>query len=201
MHNVFISYHHDNDQFYKDELCRLNTQHGIFNDYSVSVGDISDSLSAEAIRAKIRDEYLRDSTVTIVLVGTETWGRKHVDWETYSSMFDGSVNKKSGILVIKLPSTGCTTYTAPHKYEKEIVHPENTNWMSIDTRAEYDARYPLMPERIIDNLLKKEALISVVPWEKIANDPAKLKFLIDAAHNDRSICQYDMSRPMRMRDA
>src|SRR5258708_6673752 len=102
MHNIFISHHHDNDQWYKDELLRLNRTHNIFNDLSVSLGDISDALSNEAIGTKIRDEYLRESTVTIVLIGTETWGRKHVDWEIYSSMFDGSVNQKSGMLIINL---------------------------------------------------------------------------------------------------
>lgn len=69
-------------------------QIAIFIDQSVPTGDISDGVSDEYIRELIRDEYLRDSTVTIVLVGTETARRKHVDWEIYSSMYDGRVNKK-----------------------------------------------------------------------------------------------------------
>ena len=69
MHKVFISYHHANDQVYKECLVRLGENHEIFIDRSVDTGDISDKLSDEAIREKIRDEYLRDSTVTIVLVG------------------------------------------------------------------------------------------------------------------------------------
>ena len=105
MHRVFISYHHENDQYYKNYLVNIGSQYKIFLNYSVDTGDISDYLSDEAIREKIRDEYLRDSTVTIVLVGLETKGRKHVDWEIYSSMIDGKVNKKSGILVANLPST------------------------------------------------------------------------------------------------
>lgn len=155
MHNVFISYHHKNDQLYKEALLQMNDQHKIFKDGSVDTGDISDSLSSEAIRVKIRDEYLKDTTVTILLAGVDTWGRKHVDWELYSSMFDGTVNKKSGILVINLPSTNCTTFTAPHKDEKETIHPECGSWMAIDTRSEYEERYPHLSDRIIDNLLKK----------------------------------------------
>ena len=88
-----------------------------------------------------------------MLVGTETRNRKHVDWELKSSMIDGSVNKKSGILVINLPSTGCTYCTATHKDEKKIVYPEINSWMSIDERSEYERRYPYLPARIIDNLL------------------------------------------------
>ena len=99
MHKVFISYHHYRDQDYKDELVTFAEQHSIFIDASVDTGDVSDDLSDEKIREIIRDEYLRDSTVTIVLVGTGTKRRKHVDWEIYSSMYDGTVNKKSGILV------------------------------------------------------------------------------------------------------
>jgi len=99
-HKVFISYHHKNDQLYKDRLSNLNKLHNIFKDQSVNTGNIDENLSDETIRRVIRDDYLRDTTVTILLVGTETAKRKHIDWEVYSSMFDGAVNKKSGILII-----------------------------------------------------------------------------------------------------
>ena len=113
-HKVFICYHHENDQGYKEALLRLNYAYDIFIDGSVDVGDIDERMDDAAIREKIRDDYLRDSTVTIVLVGTETKKRKHVDWEIYSSMYDGKVNKRSGVLVISLPSTYCTWFTAAH---------------------------------------------------------------------------------------
>ena len=71
-HKVFISYHHDNDQWAKETLLKCNEENDIFIDGSVDTGDISDDLSDEEIRKKIRDEYLRDTTVTILLVGTET---------------------------------------------------------------------------------------------------------------------------------
>ena len=103
MHKVFISYYHKNDQRYKDELVKFGPTNSIFIDASVDTGDIPDDLPDERIREIIRDKYLRDSTVTIVLVGTETKRRKHIDWEIYSSMYDGAVNKKSGILIINLP--------------------------------------------------------------------------------------------------
>ena len=64
-HKVFISYHHENDQQYKDGLLIMNDLYDIFIDKSVDTGDIDDSLSDQSIRGKIRDEYLRDSTVTI----------------------------------------------------------------------------------------------------------------------------------------
>ena len=196
-HKVFISYHHDNDQWYKEELLRLNKESEIFIDGSVDTGDIDDTLSNERIRQIIRDDYLKDTTVTILLVGTETKNRKHIDWELKSSMINGSINKKSGILVVNLPSTECTYYTATHPKEKEIVYPENSSWISIDTRAEYERRYPFLSARIIDNLLKPEAKISVVNWDKISNNIDYLKFLIETTYQDRVNCEYDLSRTMK----
>lgn len=102
-HKVFISYHHENDQWAKEALLKCNAENNIFIDGSVDTGGINDNLPAETIREKIRDDYLKDTTVTILLVGTETKNRKHIDWELYSSMYDGKINKKSGILVIQLP--------------------------------------------------------------------------------------------------
>lgn len=195
MHKVFITYHHENDQYSKEEMLRLNARNSIFIDKSVHTGDISDDLDDQAIRRIIRDDYLRDSTVTILLVGTETEGRKHVDWEVYSSMFNGTVNTKSGILVINLPSTGCHLCTAAHS-EHARVYPEISHWITIDTEAEYKRRYPFMPDRIIDNLLAPTARISVVPWSKATN-PDHLRFLIEATFADRQQCTYDLSRRLR----
>ena len=196
-HKVFISYHHANDQYYKEELIRLNDIHNIFIDFSVDTGDIDENLDDNTIRQKIRDEYLKDSSVTILLVGKETKNRKHIDWELYSSMFDGTVNKKSGVLVINLPSISCTYYTATHNKEKELVYPENQTWMSIDSRVEYEKRYPYMPDRIIDNLLESQAKISVVNWDKVVSNIEILRYLIDETFNDRTNCKYDLSRLMR----
>lgn len=195
MFPIFISYHHRNDQAYKEHL--IGMLGSTYIDYSVNTGDISDELSDQAIREKIRDEYLRDSTVTIVIVGEETRRRKHVDWEIYSSMFDGTKNKKSGILVINLPSTDSSNYHTAHDNEKQLVYPETTNWRHVADRAEYERLYPNMPERITDNLVAGSGRISVVPWSKIENDLSKLQFLINATHIDRSLADYDLSRAMR----
>ena len=44
MHKVFISYHHDNDQEYKDKLVNAAQKYNIFIDVSVDTGEISDNL-------------------------------------------------------------------------------------------------------------------------------------------------------------
>ena len=200
-HRVFISYHHDNDQPYKDYLCELNTRHDIFIDCSVDTSTISENLSDELIRQNIRDNYLRNSTVTILLVGAQTRYRKHVDWELFSSMIDGKMNKKSGILVINLPTANSIHCNAPHgDEEKKIVYPEYEYWTSISTRNEYELRYPKMPPRITDNLISKNTYISVVPWEKACKS-TNLEFLIDCANRNKQNCVYDLSRGMRRQNA
>ena len=200
MHNVFVSYHHYNDQAYKNALIEYGKSFGVFIDKSVDTDEISEQLSDQAIRTKIRDEYLRGSTVTILLAGTETKGRKHVDWELYSSMFDGARNNKSGILVINLPTVGCSYFNAAHgDQEKRVIYPDVNSWMSVDSRAEQSRRFPHLPERIIDNLAAPNARMSVVPWDRLS--PERLKYLVDATFEGRGACEYDLSRPMRRRNA
>lgn len=199
MHKVFVSFHHANDQWYKDELVRWGTENNVFIDGSVDMGEIPNNWDAQHIREYIRDNHLKDTTVTILLVGTETKNRKHIDWELFSSMYDGKVNKKSGILVINLPSVCCQYHTLCTKEEKEAILPNQKTWISINDRSEFDRRYPYMPARIIDNLLKKGVSISVINWDDLSVD--KLKLLIDKAYDARSNNDYDMSREMRMRNA
>lgn len=198
-HKVFISYHHANDQWAKERLIELNHQYGIFIDCSVDIGDIPDDWDDQKIRTEIRDNYLQDSTVTVLLVGTETKNRKHIDWELYSSMFDGAVNKKSGIVVIMLPSTGCTYNQASHANEKTDVFPQVDSWEKLKTRSDFETCFPCMPDRIIDNLLAENASISVANWDQLNIN--QLTVLIDNAANDRKANQYDMSRPMKRRNS
>ncbi|MDE0396260.1 MAG: TIR domain-containing protein [Candidatus Poribacteria bacterium] len=195
MHKVFISYHHANDQSYKDALITLAEGQDVFIDASVDTDDIPDELDDEQIRRTIRDDYLGDSTVTIVLVGTETMHRKHVDWEIYSSMYDGAVNKKSGIIAVMLPSTGVSYVHASHEGERAL-YPYFEWTASPNSRTEWERRYPYMPARLIDNLFDSNALISVVTWEK-ATEPYILSTLVEMAFRDRDQCEYNLSSPMR----
>lgn len=200
MHNVFISYHHANDQSYKNHLVEMNRHHKIFVDYSVQTRDISDDLAPQTIRRIIRDERLRDSTVTILLLGIETRFRKHVDWELKSSMIDGAISGRSGILVIALPYIGCPYWHTSNEAERKIIYPDYSGWFGADTRRKFEEMFPHAPKGIIDNLINPEAKISVVPWGRISNSPNNLRLLIDNAAEARFSNKYDLSEPMRMRD-
>lgn len=198
MHKVFVSFHHDNDQKYKDSLVKWGVENNIFIDGSVDMGEIPDDWTSLQIREYIRDEHLKDTSVTILLVGTETKNRKHIDWELFSSMYDGKKNKKSGILVINLPSVDCKYHTLCSQEEKTAVLPDVKNWITITDRTEFERRYPYMPARIIDNLVKPGVNISVVNWSDI--NVKNLTLLVDKAYDSRILNDYDMSRPMKMKN-
>ena len=101
-HKVFVSFHHE-DQVYKNGF--VDMMEGDIVDKSVEDGDIDDTRSTvETIRQKIRDEFIREATVTIILIGPCTWQRKHVDWEIGSSLRDTRLNSRCGLLGILLPN-------------------------------------------------------------------------------------------------
>ena len=107
-HKVFISYHHANDQSYKNHFIRQFGKQGadIFVDCSVDTSSINDTgLKTETVRQKIRDDYIRDASVIIVLIGTETGNRKHVDWEIAAGIRDTATNPRCGLLGILLPNS------------------------------------------------------------------------------------------------
>ena len=111
-HKVFISYYHHDDQTYKDYLINMQELNpdtwqlqSIFEDCSVHENEIDDTgLTSEQIRCIIRDEYIKDATVLILLCGQNTRKRKHIDWEIHAAMYDSDKNPQMGILVINLPN-------------------------------------------------------------------------------------------------
>ena len=102
LHKVFVSFH-EQDFKYKEAFVRMMGKHIV--DRSVDTGNIDDTgLKAATVRQKIRDEYVRDATVTIVLIGPCTWQRKHVDWEIGSSIRKTKKNLRCGLVGILLPN-------------------------------------------------------------------------------------------------
>ena len=57
MHKVFITYHHDNDQYYKNSLVTFAQENDIFIDSSVDTGDVPDELPDNRIREIISPHF------------------------------------------------------------------------------------------------------------------------------------------------
>ncbi len=135
-HKVFVSYHHDNDQYHRNLFEEMfSNVHDIMVSKSVQIGDINENLPAATIRQKVRDEYLRDSTVTIVLIGSETWKRKHVDWEIGASIRSTQYNPRSGLIGIFLPTH--SDYDRD-KYSPHICPPRLHNNVECNFAKLYD---------------------------------------------------------------
>lgn len=100
MHKAFISFHHKNDQWDRDKFERLFSH--LFINKSVADGEISADTSDDYTKALIQGNYLSDASVCVVLVGKETYKRKHVDWEI-SGAITNKVGGRSGIVGICLP--------------------------------------------------------------------------------------------------
>lgn len=136
LHRVFVSFHHANDEHYKTLFVRLFSDHAeAIVDHSVGQGDIDPNTQTETIRQRVRDEYLRNTSVTIVLIGTETWKRKHVDWEISSSLRASKINKRSGLVGILLPTR---TDFGTRKYDAHTIPPRLYDNARIDYAAIYD---------------------------------------------------------------
>ena len=101
-HNIFLSYYHEQDQNYKDRFVRMMGDNIV--DKSVDLGDIIDNnLPTEAVLQRIREDYIAQVSVTVVLIGECTWQRKYVDWEIGISLRETPTNLRCGLLGILLP--------------------------------------------------------------------------------------------------
>ena len=161
-HKVFVSFHHE-DQIYKNLF--VDMMEGNIVDKSVEDRDIGDTILTETIRQKIRDEFIRDATVTVVLIGPCTWQRKHVDWEIGSSLRKTILNSRCGLLGILLP-----------------------NHANYDS-GEYTPR--LIPPRLADNCGRGDPFSRIYNW---SNNSASVRSWIHRAFERRDGTPPDNSR-------
>lgn len=66
--------------------------------------DIIDSTDPDYVMRRIRELYIRDSTVTLVMLGKCTCTRRYVDWEIQASLWASQSGLANGLLAIKLPT-------------------------------------------------------------------------------------------------
>lgn len=74
------------------------------------------STNTDYVMQRIREKYLGDSTVTIVLMGSCTHSRRYVDWEIKSSLRQGQYTS-NGLIGILLPSQGNSAHLPPRMKE------------------------------------------------------------------------------------
>lgn len=149
-HKVFVSYHAADAV---EVVNFIEKYDDVFIARAIGMeedgSDIIDSTNVDYIRRTIREKYLKDSTVTMVLVGQCTWARKFVDWEIYSSLRSNPT--PNGLLAVQLPSTPSSTI-APSRltlnrpkpgedgYAEYYVAPSSADALRREIQTAFDAR-------------------------------------------------------------
>jgi len=113
MHKTFISFHHENEQDLKNEIIKkFGGEH--FIDKSVGDGEIDTTLDDESIMVKIRQNYISDSTVTLVLIGNETHTRSFINAEIQASLWGENPSGLLGVIRDEIYDQIFTTSSCSH---------------------------------------------------------------------------------------
>lgn len=159
-HKCFVSYHSADAE---EVLAFVENFDPAFIPRSVGLSDedgpLIESDDADYIANTIRDKYLRDSTVTIVMIGRCTWGRRFVDAEVYSSLRRGKVNRLNGLMAVELPSVAGNSKLQPRvadnyvkggdSYAKYWVYPSSVSQLQGWIQQAFDDREAM--EHLKDN--------------------------------------------------
>ncbi|MEL6438422.1 MAG: TIR domain-containing protein [Cyanobacteria bacterium J06621_8] len=98
---VFVSYSHKLDQSAADDFKKIfSDQRDVFIDKSIR-NDIGE-FKKETIKIHLR-KLIKESSVTVVLIGSATGSKWWIDWEIYHSLRQSDGNTRNGLLGIKIP--------------------------------------------------------------------------------------------------
>jgi|GEM_PF-236709 len=137
---VFVSYHHGDEVEVKNFIKHWTETNKVFIPRMLGVSnddDFIDSDDPDYVMSQIRDKYLQDTSVTLVLIGSCTHSRRYVDWEIKATLRQGANSLPSGLMAIILPSKG----TNAHLPERLL-----DNWNS--QHKECYARYYVAPTTV-----------------------------------------------------
>jgi len=135
---VFISYHRG-DSKYKKQIERMLDKISI-KYYSIPINYYFDGKNHEHIADILRDE-IKLCSVTICIIGKETYTRPHVDHELYNTL-NGGICKRKGLVGVMLENRG-----------------DNINNINLFT----------FPNRIQDNSTEKIPYVVLTQMASISN--------------------------------
>ena len=151
---VFVSHYRGDKDEVNDFIDYYANQCGIFTPYVLGANyndDFIDSNDPKYVMSRIREIYLQDTTVTIVLIGDCTHSRRYVDWELKSSLRQSDNYIPNGLLGIILPSKGGSAHMPPRLednwtsghnncYARYYVYPSSANGLGEWIDDAYNAR-------------------------------------------------------------
>lgn len=187
-HKCFISYKKE-DQAYRDELDNVLESADVINK---GLDRTIDSDDGDYIMRTIRQEYLKDSTVTIVLIGTHSseyegydsnGQRKNyfIEHELQASLYDGEGNTRNGVLGVTLPEMDSKIWGGLYQCRicgntHRFVHVADATVI-----REFHMNYYIEPHSGCA-WSEDERYCVLVSWEKFIINPT---YWIDCAYNKR----------------
>lgn len=110
---VFTSFHHHGDQKVVDDFIEeFSEELEVFTDSSIQRA--ADSKDVDYLAQVCRDN-IKNTSVTIVMVGKQTGGRKFVDWEILNTL-----TREHGLVGIKVPGLSDDEAWLPARLEDNI---------------------------------------------------------------------------------
>ena len=213
---IFVSFHHELNQKHADKIRNIIKSLG-HQDISVNDGtkiENEDIKTDEQIRKEIRDKFLRDVDVTIVILGSDTINRKHIDWEIRSTLhkFD---NKRQGSIVVINALTNEESWLLESslvELHDQSVFPAGRSWpKNNEVTLE---KFKWLPQRLsnsivnqynYENCLKGEydhAVFPIISYNKVKNNINILQEAINQAINFKTKNQgkWDLNSKMRRKN-
>lgn len=125
----FVSYHVDDIQEVQNFIDSFGEDFLFTCLGVVDEDNFVDSTDDETIKRAIRQKHLTGTSVTIVLIGKCTSKRKFVDWEISSSLRNDSVNKRSGVVAIPLPSLNNSWTLSPRIMDNYVEGDDSASYI------------------------------------------------------------------------
>lgn len=191
---TFISYHHENEQWAKDKIIEEFGGED-FLDVSVHDGDIDVGLPEDTIMKKIRNKYLKNSTVTLVIVGQETSKRPFINSEIQASLWGSNPNGLVAVVTDeiydKIYRDGtCSSSTCDCKVripQNHVVYLPELVYKNRDIDRNKDIKKS--PCHYNDS----QVYCSLTKFSNFIKDPDKY---INAAFDKRSKLNYDIAKKL-----
>ena len=188
-HKCFISYKKEDKDYLEDTIGLLGEKEYI----DKSLDRIIDSEDGDYIMQVIRQDYLRDSTVTIFLIGEHSSEKEGTDFlgrdknyfikrELQASLYNGKGNTRNGILGVVLPDMYDKIYKGTYKCDS---CGGNHNYVAINDDTvirEFSKNYYCEPHNGCA-WTEEDRYCVLVKWSDFEKSPQDY---IEAAFNKRT---------------
>ena len=150
---VFISHYKGDKTEVENFIDDFANQQGVFTPYVLGANDNDDFIDSDNpdyVISQIREKYLKDTSITIVLIGGCTHSRRYVDWEIKGSLMQGE-SIPNGLIGIILRSKGGNAYLPPrfednwtsghvNCYARYWIYPKSAETLGSWIEDAYSAR-------------------------------------------------------------